>query len=37
LVKDLCIFQRNLARVILVDNGFQSFLLQPQNGVLIKT
>jgi Dullard-like phosphatase family protein len=36
-VKDLTIFQRDLARLILVDNSPQSFLLQPQNGLLIST
>jgi Dullard-like phosphatase family protein len=37
LVKDLKIFRRDLARVILVDNSPQSFLLQPENGLLIST
>jgi RNA polymerase II subunit A small phosphatase-like protein len=35
--KDLTIFRRDLARVVLVDNSPQSFLLQPQNGVPIST
>ena len=37
IVKDLSIFQRDLARMILVDNSDQSFLLQPENGILIES
>jgi RNA polymerase II subunit A small phosphatase-like protein len=37
IVKDLSIFNRDLARVVLVDNSPQSFLLQPQNGIPIST
>jgi RNA polymerase II subunit A small phosphatase-like protein len=37
IVKDLTLFQRDLSRVILIDNSIQSFLLQPQNGLLITT
>jgi RNA polymerase II subunit A small phosphatase-like protein len=37
IVKDLTIFRRDLARVVLVDNSPQSFLLQPQNGIPIST
>lgn len=35
LVKDLSIFQRDLSRMILVDNSEQSFYLQPANGILV--
>jgi RNA polymerase II subunit A small phosphatase-like protein len=37
IVKDLRIFRRDLARVLLVDNTPQSFALQPANGVLVST
>ena len=37
IVKDLSIFQRDLARMILVDNSDQSFLLQPENGILVES
>lgn len=37
IVKDLTIFQRDLARMILVDNSPQSFLLQRENGILVST
>jgi Dullard-like phosphatase family protein len=37
IAKDLTLFKRDLSRVVLVDNSPQSFLLQPQNGILIST
>jgi Dullard-like phosphatase family protein len=37
LVKDLTVFQRDLSRVVLVDNLRESFMLQPSNGVQIST
>jgi RNA polymerase II subunit A small phosphatase-like protein len=37
IVKDLSIFRRDLARMILVDNSPQSFIAQPGNGILIST
>ena len=35
LVKDLTIFQRDLSRMIMVDNSPESFLLQKENGLLV--
>jgi Dullard-like phosphatase family protein len=37
LVKDLRIFERDLSRVVIVDNLRESFMLQPENGVHIST
>jgi TFIIF-interacting CTD phosphatase-like protein len=37
LVKDLAIFRRDLARMVIVDNLPQSFMLQPENGIPIST
>jgi Dullard-like phosphatase family protein len=37
LVKDLAVFQRDLARMVIVDNLPQSFMLQPENGIPIST
>jgi Dullard-like phosphatase family protein len=37
IVKDLSIFGRDLARMILVDNSPQSFIAQPENGIVIST
>ena len=37
LVKDLSIFQRDMSRMIIVDNSAESFMLHPQNGILIST
>jgi len=34
-VKDLCILERDLARVVLVDDNPMSFSFQPKNGVLV--
>lgn len=37
-VKDLTIFKdRSISKMILVDNAAESFLLQPQNGILVST
>ena len=36
-VKDISIFQRHLSKVIIVDNSAESFILQPQNGILISS
>jgi RNA polymerase II subunit A small phosphatase-like protein len=37
IVKDLSIFNRDLAQVVLVDNSPQSFVLHPQDGIPIST
>jgi RNA polymerase II subunit A small phosphatase-like protein len=37
IVKDLTLFARDLARIVLVDNSPQSFLPQPENGVLVSS
>lgn len=37
IVKDLSIFQRDLARMILVDNCSDSFSLQKENGILVSS
>jgi RNA polymerase II subunit A small phosphatase-like protein len=37
IVKDLGIFQRDLARMIIIDNLPESFAMQPANGVTIST
>lgn len=38
IVKDLTIFKdRSISKMVLIDNSADSFLLQPQNGVLVST
>ncbi|OHT14637.1 hypothetical protein TRFO_14937 [Tritrichomonas foetus] len=37
IVKDLTVFKRDLARMIIVDNSAESFMLQPENGILAST
>lgn len=38
IVKDLTIFKdRSVSKMVLIDNSSESFLLQPQNGVLVST
>ncbi|OHT08368.1 NLI interacting factor-like phosphatase family protein [Tritrichomonas foetus] len=37
IVKDISIFQRDLARMIIVDNSAESFMMQQENGILIST
>ena len=36
-LKDLSQFGRSLERTMIVDNNPESFLLQPENGILIKS
>jgi Dullard-like phosphatase family protein len=36
-VKDLTIFNRSLAEIIIVDNNPTSFLMHPENGILSET
>jgi len=36
-IKDLSLFGRDLNRIIIVDNISENFLLQPENGISIKS
>jgi CTD small phosphatase-like protein 2 len=36
-VKDLSVINRDLSKVVLVDNSLNSFQLQPNNGIPMKS